>query len=218
MVAALRDLEISKVPRRELDALRRHQADEGIMRRRQLRMHGRHHLVECMRTRHRKDLGMGLANDLGTRAQATGHDDATVGVHRLADRIERLLDRVVDKAAGVDDDQIGILVARRDAVALRTQLREDPLRIHRRLGTAEADESDLGGLRHRHGVNRDLQHSKKIDARQGCPNWMTAKMAPCGSPRKANRPTFSTSFGSMTMLPPRRLVVATAPSQSSTPK
>jgi len=68
--------------------------------------------------------------------KAPDHHDLAVLLKRLADRAERLLDRGVDKAAGVDDYEIRILVARRSGIAFGTQLREDALRIDERLRTA----------------------------------------------------------------------------------
>jgi hypothetical protein len=48
----------------------------------------------------------------------------------------------VDEAAGVDDDEVGALVGRRDLVALGAQLGEDALGVDQRLRAAEADEAD----------------------------------------------------------------------------
>jgi hypothetical protein len=68
--------------------------------------------------------------------QTPRHHDLAVLGERLADGIERLLDRRIDEAAGVDDDEVGAGVAGRGGVALRAQLREDALRVDQRLGTA----------------------------------------------------------------------------------
>jgi len=68
--------------------------------------------------------------------QASGDDDLAVLGERLADGAERLLDRGVDEAAGIDDDEVGAGVARRGEIALGAQLREDALGIDERLRTA----------------------------------------------------------------------------------
>ena len=69
--------------------------------------------------------------------------DLAVLGERLADRVERLLDRGVDEAAGVDDDEVGAGVVGRGDVALGAQLGEDALGVDERLGTAERDEPDF---------------------------------------------------------------------------
>jgi hypothetical protein len=61
--------------------------------------------------------------------QTTRNDDFAVLGERLADRAEGFLDRGVDEAAGVDDDEIGAGVVGRGRIALRAKLREDPLGI-----------------------------------------------------------------------------------------
>ena len=68
--------------------------------------------------------------------EASSDDDLAVFIQRLADRIERLLHRGVDEAAGVDDDEIGAGVVGRGGVALGAQLREDALGVDQRFGTA----------------------------------------------------------------------------------
>ena len=64
-----------------------------------------------------------------------GPASTTVVVGHLADRVQALLDRVVDEAAGVDHHQVGTRVALAGAVALGAQLREDALGIDERLRT-----------------------------------------------------------------------------------
>jgi hypothetical protein len=63
------------------------------------------------------------------RAETPRDDHLAVLGERLADRAERLLDRRVDEAAGVDDDEVRAGVAGRGRVALRAQAREDLLGI-----------------------------------------------------------------------------------------
>ena len=64
----------------------------------------------------------------------------------LADRVEGLFDGGVDEAAGVDDDDVGVVIGRYDLVALDTELGEDAFGIDQRFRAAEADEADLGVL------------------------------------------------------------------------
>jgi hypothetical protein len=76
-----------------------------------------------------------LPNDI-LRAKTARDDDLAVLVQRLADRVERLLHRGVDEAAGVDDDEVGAGVVGRGGVALGAQLGEDALGIDERLRAA----------------------------------------------------------------------------------
>src|SRR5690606_36588548 len=71
---------------------------------------------------------------------------------RLADRVERLRHRLVDEAAGIDDDQVGLGIVADDVVALGAKLGQDAFRIDRGLGATERDETDArrpGGRRTR---------------------------------------------------------------------
>ena len=73
-------------------------------------------------------------------------DDAAVFGERLGDGVKAFPDGLVDEAAGVDDHDVGVVVARADAVASGAELGDDPLRIDEGLGAAEGDEADDGNL------------------------------------------------------------------------
>jgi hypothetical protein len=79
-------------------------------------------------------------------AHAAGDDDAPVLGHRLADGVEGFRAGRIEKAAGVHDDHVGTVIVGRDRIALAAQPREDALGIDKRLGAAEADDSDGRGL------------------------------------------------------------------------
>ena len=79
---------------------------------------------------------MRALDEIVLHAEAAGDHHLAVLVERFADRVERFLDRGVDEAAGVDDDEVGAGVVGRGGVALGAQLREDALRVDERLGTA----------------------------------------------------------------------------------
>ena len=134
------------MPRRQAHALRRHQVHERVVLGRQVLVHGGDDFFVGLRTGDLEDRGVPLGDLLGPRAEAAGHDHAAVPGERLADGVERLVHRLVDETAGVDDDEVRRLVGRRDLVAFRTQLREDALGIHECLGAAEAHEADAGIL------------------------------------------------------------------------
>jgi hypothetical protein len=55
---------------------------------------------------------MHLGDDAFLRAEAAGDDDPSVLGERFAYRVERLLDRRVDEAAGIDDDEVGVVIRR----------------------------------------------------------------------------------------------------------
>jgi len=77
-----------------------------------------------------------FSDDVFTHPKAAGDYDLAVFRERFADGIERFRDRRVDEAAGVDDDEVGAGIVGRGGVSLGTQLREDPLGVDERFGTA----------------------------------------------------------------------------------
>ena len=79
-------------------------------------------------------------------AEAAADDDAAVFGERLGDGVKAFPDGLVDEAAGVDDHDVGVVVARADAVASGAELGDDPLRIDEGLGAAEGNEADDGNL------------------------------------------------------------------------
>ena len=109
----------------------------------QVLMHRLHHAVRVVRPRNRQHGRMGSLYNAFFRAQATGNNDLAVFRQRLADGIQRFLDRRVDEAAGVDDDEIGAGVVRRGDITLGPQLGEDALRVYKCLGTAERNKPDF---------------------------------------------------------------------------
>ena len=152
VIAALGDLQIRVVPRRELDALRRDEIDERIVRRRQHGVHGAHHGLVLMRPRDRDHVRVRGADRVGLRAEAARHDHAAVLRERLADRVERFLARAVQEAAGVHDDDVCARVVGRGLVPFRAELAQDPLGIDERLRAAEAHEADFRGAGLGHGL------------------------------------------------------------------
>jgi hypothetical protein len=55
------------------------------------------------------------------RAQTTGHDHLAILVQRLANGVQRFFHRRINETAGVDDDQIGIIVTGRNLIPFGTQ-------------------------------------------------------------------------------------------------
>ena len=153
VVTALGNLEIGIVPGRELDPLGRNQAGPGIMGRRQLFMHQGHDLLVGMRPGNAQYLGIFFPDFIRPRAKTTGDQHPAIGVQGLAYGFQRLLHRGVDEAAGVDDDQVGILVTRHHDISLGAQLGENALGVHQVLWTAQADEADGRRRRFSHEEN-----------------------------------------------------------------
>ena len=134
MVTAFGNFQIRVVLRRQLDALRRHQVDERRMRFRQVHMHRVHHFAQCVRAGNGQHLGVHLQDDVVAsrvffRAQTAGHDDLAVLMQRLADGVERFLYRSIDKAAGIDDHQIGAVIRFGGVVTFGTQLSKNLLGV-----------------------------------------------------------------------------------------
>ena len=96
-----------------------------------------------MRAGDRQHLGMGVADQRFFGAEAPGDDDLAVFVERLADGFEAFRLGAVEKPAGVDDDDVGAVIARREGIALRPQRRQDAFAVDQRLGAAEADKADF---------------------------------------------------------------------------
>src|SRR5690606_35373085 len=90
-----------------------------------------------------QDLRMPLEDLLRAFAEAAGDDDpATAGGQGLADVVESILDRRRDDAAGVDDHQLGVVIALDKLVAVGAELTDDALAVDQRLGATEAHEAD----------------------------------------------------------------------------
>ena len=88
-----------------------------------------------------------FADDVGFGAEAAGDDDPAVLRKGGADGIERFIASRIEKAAGVDDDQIGAVVLARDLIALGAQPGDDALGIDKGFRASKADETDARGGR-----------------------------------------------------------------------
>ncbi len=110
---------------------------------------------------------------LGT--QTASDDDLAILGQRLADGIQRLFHRRIDKTAGVDHDEIGILVTAGDFVTFGAKLGENALGIRRRLGTAERNETDLGNVFGHVRLILPTKNSCKTPERWECKAQIAAK-------------------------------------------
>ena len=142
MIAALGNLQVRVVARREANALRRHQVQKRVVRRGQVLVHRIHHLVEGVGAGNLQHLRVALQNLLRAGAQAAGHHHLAILAQRLANGIEALVDGIVDEAAGVHYHQVGLVVGAHHLIALGAQPGEDLLAVAGGLGAAEADKPD----------------------------------------------------------------------------
>ena len=111
MIAALGDLQVSKVSWRELDSLRGHQVRKRIVRLGQMIMHGTHYLICRVRSSYGENSGMRLHYNVALGSQTAGDDDFSIFSECLADGIKRFFDRRIDEATGIYNYQIRIPIA-----------------------------------------------------------------------------------------------------------
>ena len=142
VIAALGYLQVGVMARCELHPLGRYQAGEGIVQRGNETVYRRHHRLVIVRTGYRQHLRVSLAHRLFAHSETTGHDHPSVLAQRLPYRLQGLIHRGIDKAAGIDHHQVGILVGGRDEIPFGPKLGEDPLRVDQILGATQTDETD----------------------------------------------------------------------------
>jgi hypothetical protein len=110
-------------------------------------VHLGHHGFILMRPGDGEHAWMRGADAVGLDAKTAGDDHLAVLGQGLADDGKRFRLGAVEKAAGVDHDRVGALVARRQLVALGSELGDDALGIDQRLRAAKADEADFAHCR-----------------------------------------------------------------------
>src|SRR3954452_6942124 len=86
-----------------------------------------------VRSRDLENARVALEDAFGSRSQTTCDDYTAVLLQRFADGIERFVYSGVDEATGVDDDDVGRVIARRDLVTFGAKVSQDGLGIHERL-------------------------------------------------------------------------------------
>ena len=183
MVAALGDLQVGVMPRRQLHSLRRNEIEKRLVRRRQVFVNGGHDFFVALRTGDLQHLRMPVENLLRLGAEAAGHDDLAVFRQGLPDRFQRLVHGRVDESAGVHDHEIGLAVGGGDFIALGAQAGQNALGIHQSLRAAQTHEAHFGAL-----ANDGFQ--RMIDLARGAGILLqNPQFAPGYPPRAAPRPS-----------------------------
>ena len=152
VVAALGNLQVRIVPRRQPQALLGEQVDELVRHRREVLVHFGDDRLILMRPRHCEDAWVRPGDQVFLDTKTARDDDAAIGADRLADGLEALLLGAVEETAGIDQHHVRALVVARELIALRTQGRHDALGVDEGLWAAEADKADLGSLGHCRGI------------------------------------------------------------------
>ena len=130
MVAPFGDLQVGIVTGRQLDTVRGNQALERIVRGfGHISVHMFEHLLIGVRPGDLQHLGVDGADLIFLGAQAAGDDHLAILGQCLANCFQGFLYGTVDKAAGIDDDQFGIVITVDHIVPFGTQLGQNSLRV-----------------------------------------------------------------------------------------
>ncbi len=106
-------------------------------------MHMFQHLLVAVWTGDFQYLRMDFADLIDFGAQTTGDNHLAVFSECFTDGFQRLLHGAIDKAAGVNDHHVGIVVARHDVIAFSAKFGQDTFGIHQVFRTAQRDEADF---------------------------------------------------------------------------
>ena len=136
---------------RQAHAALGHEFVPGVVRARQRLFDHGEHFVNTVGPRHAQNLGHTLGDEVrtvffGFAAQAAANNDAAVFFKRFGNCLQAFFNGFIDEAAGVDDDEVGVLIGRADAVAARAQLRHNTLGVDERLRAAERNKADDGNF------------------------------------------------------------------------
>ena len=97
-----------------------------------------------MRASDRQHIWKARADNVGFISHTTGNDHAAIFSDSLANRFEALFLCGIEETARVDQNDVGACIIRRQSIAIRTQLGENPFAIDQRLGAAKRYHADLG--------------------------------------------------------------------------
>ena len=149
--------------RSELDALFRNQAQERVVLWfGHIVVNVLQNLFVAMRPGDFQHLRVDFTDLIDFRAQTAGDDHLAVFVKRFADCFQGLLNRTVDKAAGINDNHIRVVVAWHNIIAFGTKFGQDAFRIDEVFRAAEGDKADfrlVGYIAHSVKIVQLLEYS-----------------------------------------------------------
>ncbi|EHM46989.1 hypothetical protein HMPREF0880_02733 [Yokenella regensburgei ATCC 43003] len=147
--------------RRQLHALCRYQAGKGVVLWFwHIVMHVLEHLLVAVWAGDFQHLRVHFTDLVDFRAEAAGNNDLAVFIQRFADSFERFLHCAIDKAAGVDDNHIGIIVARHHIITFGTQFGEDAFGVYQVLRATQRDKADFRLL---HNIAHSLKSVQLLE-------------------------------------------------------
>lgn len=122
------------MPRRELNALGRNQVSIRVMLRGRRAMHRFQDALVLLRPGYREHVRMQGGDLLRLRTHAASHDHLAIFGKRRTDGVERFSLRAIQKAARVNDCEVGISVAARQLITFSAQPRDNALGITKAFG------------------------------------------------------------------------------------
>ncbi len=140
--------------RGELDALGGHQIEKRVVPRRRHPVDRIDHGFVLLRPGDGEHVRVAGGDLFGLGTHAAGDDHLAVLVERRADGGKGFLLRAVEKAAGIDDREVGAGMPPGELIAFCAQPRDDALGIDQRLGAAEGDEAHPRGTGLGHNRSR----------------------------------------------------------------
>jgi hypothetical protein len=150
---ALGDFEISIVGRGKENPSGRHPPCRGFSGERKKPFHFLKHCGSAVGAGNGLHSGPGIQNKLPIRAEAARDYHIGTMLQSLADDIQRLFDRILDKAAGVNNHRVRILIGGADLIPLLHKKSDDVLGIHQILAAAQRNKSNPKSA-HKHLVKK----------------------------------------------------------------
>jgi hypothetical protein len=155
--------------RGQLQAAFGHQIEEGVWRDRCGFVDGTYHGLILMRAADCEHLGIFRTDHLSFVAKTACDDHPAIFGKCFTDGFQRFFLGRIEKATGIDENDVGAFVVGRQAVTVAPQLGQYALAIDERLGAAERNHADFRrcgkGGDHCGGVSR--YKSKNLEARPG---------------------------------------------------
>jgi hypothetical protein len=107
-------------------------------------MHRADDILILMGTGDGEHIGEARADHVSFIAHTARDNHPAIFRHRLANRLKALFLGAIQKAAGVDQHNIGTSIIGRHCITIGAQLRQDAFAIDQRLGTAKRHHAHFG--------------------------------------------------------------------------